>query len=98
MGSTPFLLPPLVDIFGEVGPNTKAFQAFLDGTFKVPAECDMYVQKVMTKLVQPLAIQVIALPQLPQYISGWRKAWEAMSSSPSGVHFGHYIVGTHHGI
>jgi len=33
-GSTPFLLPPLVTIFGEVGPTAAAFQEVLDGTLK----------------------------------------------------------------
>jgi len=41
-------------------------------------------------------IEQIALLQLPQYINSWRKDWEAMSLSLSGVHFGHYIVGTQH--
>jgi len=94
--STPFLVLPLVEMFREVGLTSPAFQAVLDGTFNTPGECDRYVQKVLRKLVKPMTIQQCGLLTLEEYISGWRKAQEAMLLSPSSIHFGHYIVGMQH--
>jgi hypothetical protein len=42
--STPFLTPPLYDIFGKLGCHTRAFQEIAEGTFQVPPGTDPYVQ------------------------------------------------------
>jgi len=92
--STPFLAEPLLTLFGETGCNSQVFQQVLDGTFHPPMACNPYTAKLLCHLQYPPNLQQISPHSLQEYQSSWQKAWEAMSSSPSGVHFGHYIVGT----
>jgi len=49
-GTTLFLTPPLINIFGEAGSKSKTFQAVLDGILEVHLECDQYVHKLVKKL------------------------------------------------
>jgi len=49
--------------------------------------------KLLKQLAHPLGITEIASQTEAEYITGWLKAKEQTSSSPSGIHFGHYIVG-----
>jgi len=70
VSNTPFLTPPLANIFGETGSSAKAFNEVLNGSFVVPLECGQYVIKVLIKLAQPPAIQQIELPLTEQYIQG----------------------------
>jgi len=54
---------------------------------------DPYTIKLLKQLARPLGITKIALRMEEEYIMGWLKAKEKTSSSPSGIHFGHYIAG-----
>jgi len=91
---TPFLLEPLISLFGETGFNSWMFQQVLNGIYHPPMVCNPYVAKLLWHLQYPRNLQHIPAQSLHKYQSGWHKACEAMSSSPLGNHFGHYIVGT----
>jgi len=91
---TPFLAEPLLRLFGEMGFNSRLFQQVLDGTYHPPMACDPYAAKLLLHLQYPPNLQPIPAQSLQEYQSGWHKAQQAMSSSPSVIHFGHYIVGT----
>ena len=89
---TPFLTPPLLEIFGETG-NRKAITQVLDGRFQIPSDCDRYAAQFLAAIARPLRQSIS--PRTPEsYRQGWTKARETTSSSASGIHFGHYIAGT----
>jgi len=91
---TPFLTTLLVDIFGETGSPSKAFNKVLKVTFALPPACDWYVGKVLEKLAQPTMVQAINPQALHDYVWGWSWSHEKMSSSsPSTLQFGHYMAG-----
>jgi len=90
---TPFLTAPLLDIFGKTG-RPKAIQQVLDGSFTPPAQCDPYAVKFLSSLTHPALVTNIPSRSLEEYTGGWRKSRETMSSSASGIHFGHYIART----
>jgi len=70
-----------------------AFHQILAGTYNASAISDPYTIKLISHLGQPPGTQDIRLWSEVEYTQGWKKAKEATSSSPSGVHFGHYIAG-----
>jgi len=88
---TLFLSPPLLHYVG-MDSSSAATQSILDGTFKCPPEVDNYTRKFISSLCQPHNL----VPPQPLSISTadfqsyWWWAWECMSSSYSGLHFGHY--------
>jgi len=51
-------------------------------------------QRLLAALARPPTISIIPQWTLDEITMGWRKAREATSSSPSGLHFGHYMAGT----
>ena len=69
----------------------------LQGTATLPPNLDPNTNRLLQALASPPEVP----PPTPwtftlaKHISGWRKARESTSSSPSGIHFGHYIAGTY---
>ncbi len=88
-----FLTSPLIDIFMEANLSTKAFDQVLEGTFVCPEGTNKMLKHLLVALQRPHNISPIQLWQLGDITAGWRKAREATSSSPSSIHFGHYMVG-----
>jgi len=80
--------------FGEIGVDRPAFQAVLAGMYVAPPGCAPTTIKLLTKLCRPPEVSEIDLGGEEEFTKGWRKAWEQTASSPSKVHFGHYIAGT----
>jgi len=54
---------------------------------------DPYTTKLLVHLRRPPGTQDVTIRSENEYNYGWQKARETTSSSPSGVHFGHYIAG-----
>jgi len=52
------------------------------------------LKHLLVALQRPHNISLKQLWQLGDITAGWCKAREAMLSSPSSIHFGHYMVGT----
>jgi len=76
----------------NLGTGSPAFTQILDGTFDMSAIQDPYTVQLLTHLGRPPGIKEIELRTKAEYRAGWKKAKEQTSSSPSGVHFGHYIA------
>jgi len=91
---TPFLSSPLVEIFTEYNVYTTAFEQVLQGTFVCPTGTDTMTQRLIAALAQPPGINTIQKSGIDEITAGWKKAHKATSSSPLGVHFGHYMAGT----
>jgi len=92
--TTPFLRAPLLEIFTEANLATKAFDQVLEGTFVCPEGVDEVTQRLIRALSCPVGMTTIQPRQLGEITDGWRKARESTSSSPSSIHFGHYMAGT----
>jgi len=71
----------------------KAFDQVLDGMFNCPSECDPMAACLLCELAQPQEVTQIPDHQLEEVMLGWKKAWEITLSSPSSIHFGHYMAG-----
>jgi len=56
--------------------------------------CDPFAAKLLCHLYHPPQIKDIPQHTLNEYQCRWHKAHETTSSSPSSIHFGHYIAGT----
>jgi hypothetical protein len=78
--------------------NTPASKAVLDGTYKVPAGTDTATTALfeeiaaIRKKVPQNSVSIIINPE--QWKQYWRAVKKETSSSKSGIHFGHYIVGS----
>jgi hypothetical protein len=86
----------LFDNFGYVT-NTPASRAVLDGTYQVPTNSDSATKELFAEIV---AIRRIIPKNLAPIVitpEQWKRYWatvnEETSSSESGLHFGHYIIG-----
>jgi len=90
---TPFLTSPLLNIFGETG-TKKSITQVLEGTFQPPPNCDCYAAQFLSAVLRPSSVVDVPPRSLESYSRGWKKAQESMSSSTSGIHFGHYITST----
>jgi len=64
---TPFLTSLLLEIFGETGVCSKAFNVVLERTFVLPSEYDKYMKKVLQHLSKPPDVPVITLQDIPGY-------------------------------
>jgi len=91
---TTLLSAPLVNIFGETGIGSQSFKQVLDGTFTPPMACDPFATKLLHHLYNPPPIKDIPPCTVKDYQCRWCKAQETTSSSPSEIHFGHYITST----
>ncbi len=87
-------------LFEELGytANTPAARAILDGTYIAPegldqATLDLFVEVANIRWQVPLnSVSICITPQ--QWKRYWKVVNEETSSSESGLHFGHYIVGS----
>jgi len=91
---TPFLQSPLLEDFGEIRVDHPAFRAVLAGTYVAPPGCTPTTIKLLKQLCRPPEVSEIKLGGEEEFTTEWRKAREQTASSPSKVHFGHYIAGT----
>jgi len=91
---TPLLTDPLVHLFGEAGSPSSRFKQVLAGTFQPPPVCDLFAARLLQSLYRPTQVAECPARSLHEYTTSWRKARESTSSSPLGIHFGHYIAGT----
>jgi hypothetical protein len=78
--------------------NTLASNAVLNGTYAVPVDTDTATTELFTEIaaiqkkVPANSVSIVISPE--QWIQYWRAVNEETSSSESGIHFGHYIVGS----
>jgi len=77
----------------SLGVGSQAFNQILAGTYDVSHISDPFTQKLLLHLQRPSSVQELLPRTEEEYLRGWKKAKETTSSSPSGVHFGHYIAG-----
>jgi len=95
---SPFLKPPLASSVGDFGTGTAA-QDILDGTFICPPDLDVHTRQFIEALKFPSVeachstVSLILCPE--DFIAHWKHAKEKTSSSPSGLHFGHYKLATY---
>jgi hypothetical protein len=78
--------------------NTPASKAVLDGTYAAPVDTDTATKELFVEIaairkkVPANSVSIIISPE--QWKQYWRAVNEEMSSSESGIYFGHYIVGS----
>jgi len=89
---TPMLQPPMINLVGINNMDAPAFSQILNGTFKCPENCDLYLQKLLPHLQQREDLPSITIQMYKEYKCSWETARETTASSPSLVHFGHYIA------
>ena len=96
-GEAPICNGNLFDAFGYTA-NTTAGRAVLDGMYVAPdgtnqATLDLFA--VVAKICQRVPQDLVSICITPQQ---WKQYWQAVneetSSSESGLHFGHYVVGS----
>jgi len=94
---SPFLTDPLAALVGPYGTGPAA-KAILQGTFICPPGVDddtcKYIEALQFPSLAARQTQVSAILRPDDFISHWKKAKERTSSSPSGLHFGHYKAAT----
>ncbi len=78
---------------GNLDTGSPAFLQILNGTYDTTNIQDPYTVKLIKQLARPRGITEIASRTEAEYITGWVRAKEKTASSPSGIHFGHYIAG-----
>jgi len=69
---TPFLQPPLLNIFTEAI-HTQAFDQVLQGTFQCPPGTDPMAQQLLATLARPLTVPIIPQWTLDKIITGWQE-------------------------
>jgi len=90
--TTPMLQEPLLLLLGNTTLKSAAFQQVLEGMFQCPESCDIYTKKVLKQLARPPQGTEILGRTFEEYRWGWAIAHKTTASSPSSLHFGHYIV------
>jgi len=90
----PILQAPLLELFTEANLATKAFNQVLAGTFVCPDEVNEMTKRLLLALRRTLGMTIIQPRKLVNITAGWHKVRESTSSSPSSIHFGHYMAGT----
>jgi hypothetical protein len=96
-GEAPICNGELFNQFGYTA-NTPASKAVLNGTYEAPAGTDTATTALfeeiaaIRKKVPQNSVSIIINPE--QWKQYWRAVKEEMSSSESGIRFGHYIVGS----
>jgi hypothetical protein len=96
-GEAPICNGKLFQDFGYCA-NTPASRAVLDGTYIAPTNLDAVTRELFAEiaaichLVPENSVTIIITPEQ------WKQYWKVISketfSSESGIHFGHYIVGS----
>ena len=88
---TPFMTPPLVDIFGYLAKDEVA-QSVINGTFIAPADTNKYVLEFLDTLVMPEGIRELGPVKLKinceENRTGWAKMKARTSSEPTCPSFG----------
>ena len=96
---TPPMQPPLIQILGLMAENVAAEQ-ILNGTWIPPDGVDQYATKLLLEMKRPPIVSSHGdLPNtipLDDHVQGWRRQNERTSSTPTGLHFGHYKAGAEH--
>ncbi len=96
-GEAPICNGALFQTFGYTA-STPASKAVLDGTYVAPADSDSATKQLFSeiaaiqKLIPENLVSITITPQ--QWQQYWKVVNEETSSSESGLHFGHYIVGS----
>jgi hypothetical protein len=96
-GEAPICNGALFQTFGYMA-STPASKAVLDGTYIAPADLDSTTKQLFAeiaaiwKLIPENLVSITITPQ--QWQQYWKVVNEEILSSESGLHFGHYIVGS----
>jgi len=86
---------PLLHFFGKTGSSTSPnFCQVLTSNFHLSMVCNPYGALLLCHLYQLARVQDIPLQSVEEYTMDWQKTWEATSSSPLGLHCGHYMART----
>ncbi len=95
-GEAPIYNRELFQDFGYTA-NTPASQAILDGMYIPPLNSDTATRELFAEIVDiqsTVPANSVSFVITPEQ---WKKYWQVIneetSSSESGIHFGHYIVG-----
>jgi len=91
--TAPMLQQPMLGIFGIDNVDTPEFMAILDGTYQCPLQCNAYLLKLLLSLKCPKDLTLIPMQSYEKYKKSWKIAQETMASTPSAVHFRHYMAG-----
>jgi hypothetical protein len=95
-GKAPICNGELFKQFGYMA-NTPASKAVLNGTYAAPVDTDTATKELFTEIaairkkVPANSVSIVISPE--QWKQYWRAVNEETSSSKSGIHIGHYIVG-----
>ncbi len=95
-GEAPICNGALFQDFGYTA-STPALKAVLDGTYVPPTNSDSATKELFTKiaairrLIPENSVSITITPE--QWSQYWKVVNKETSSSESGLHFGHYIVG-----
>ena len=87
----------LFEDFGYLA-NTAAAEEVLNGSYLPPPDCDAATRDLFAEVaairqtIPPDSVSHIITPE--QWKWYWKIVNEETSSSESGIHFGHYIVGS----
>ena len=89
----PFLQQPLYNLVGPLGITSFCDQV-LQGIAEPPMGTPYHAELVLKGLCRPSFVPASSQWTflLEDHIEGWTKARESTSSSPSGIHFGHYMA------
>jgi len=93
----PFLQTPLLELFGETGFQSHAFDQVLKGMLEIPSTCN-HMQEKTDGIADTHLCCPFPTPVLPGLSGKMEKSQETMASSPSHLHFGHYIMGMEHSL
>jgi hypothetical protein len=82
--------------FGYISTSPMA-QTVLDGTYDFPPDMDKATKEIFVEIAQIQSIvppdSIIGVISRERWQQHWKRVKEDRSSSQSGLHFGHYIVG-----
>jgi len=86
------LKEPLFSKLGIDNIDSNTFQQILDGRFECPETCEPITKWLLQQLARPEGVNDHPPRTYQEYRQGWLKARETTVSSPSGIHFGHYMA------
>jgi len=65
--TTPMLQQPMIKLVGFADMDKPAFQQILDGNFKCPDTCDLYLRKLLPYLCKPEHIPAMDMQTYTEY-------------------------------
>jgi hypothetical protein len=96
---TPAMADWIVDLV-DFAAEKESVQHILDGSFRIPADCNPYLHKFLEAVRQPEAIRrvgpISTVITLKDHIKGWRRQKEHTASVRSELGFADHIEATHH--